>query len=108
MRKINEYSEEVKKAVIEMKLSGEYSNREIMDKFGITNVTQIKRWLKWYREGQQYRLAQGIGKQYSYGKGPAELSENDQLKRENEYLKAQIEILKKYQEIERSWFRKQS
>jgi transposase len=100
------YSEEVKKAVVEMKLSGEYSNREIMDKFGITNVTQVKRWVQWYREGQQYRLAQGIGKQYSYGKGTEELSENEQLKRENEYLKAQLEILKKYQEIESSWFQK--
>ncbi|WHZ05708.1 helix-turn-helix domain-containing protein [Neobacillus sp. YX16] len=98
------YSEEVKRAVVEMKLSGEYSNREIMDKFGITNVTQVKRWVKWYCEGQQYRLAQGIGKQYSYGKGAEELSENEQLKRENEFLKAQLEILKKYQEIERSWF----
>lgn len=78
MGKKNAYSEEVKMAVIEMKLSGEYSNREI---FGITNVTQVKRWMQWYREGQQYRLAQGIGKQYSYGKGPKELSENEQLKR---------------------------
>jgi transposase len=106
MGKKTAYSEDVKKAVVEMKLSGEYSNREIMDKFGITNVSQVKRWVKWYREGQQYRLAQGIGKQYSYGKGTEELSEREQLKRENEYLKAQLEILKKYQEIERSWFQK--
>ena len=49
-------------AVIEMKLSSDYSNREIMDKFGITNVTQVKRWMRWYREGQEYRLAQGVGK----------------------------------------------
>jgi transposase len=89
------YSEEVKKAVVEMKISGEYSNRENMDKFDITNVSQVKRWVKWYREGQQYRLAQGIGKQYSYGKATEDLSENEQLKRENEYLKAQLEILKK-------------
>ncbi|MBS4212460.1 IS3 family transposase [Neobacillus rhizophilus] len=95
MGKKNAYSEEVKMAVIEMKLSGEYSNREIMDKFGITNVTQVKRWMQWYREGQKYRLAQGIGKQYSYGKGPEELSDMEKLKRENEYLKAQLEILKK-------------
>ncbi len=106
MGRKNAYSEEVKMAVIEMKLSGEYSNREIMDKFGITNVTQVKGWMQWYREGQQYRLAQGIGKQYSYGKGPEELSDIEQLRRENEYLKAQIEILKKFQEIERSWFQK--
>ncbi|MFK9095550.1 IS3 family transposase [Bacillus salipaludis] len=95
MGKKNAYSEEVKMAVIEMKLSGDYSNREIMDRFGITNVTQVKRWMQWYREGQQYRLAQGIGKQYSYGKGTEELSDVEKLKKENEHLKAQIEILKK-------------
>lgn len=106
MGKKNSYSEEVKMAVIQMKVSGDYSNREIMDMFGITNVTQVKRWMQWYREGQKYRLAQGIGKQYSYGKGPEELSEIDQLKREIEHLKIQLEISKKYQEIERSWFQK--
>jgi transposase len=106
MGKKNTYSEEVKLAVIQLKLSGEYSNREVMDKFGIKNVAQIKRWMKWYREGQKYRLAQGVGKQYSYGKGPKELSGIEKLERENERLKAELEILKKYQEIERSWFQK--
>lgn len=43
----NEYTEEVKITVIQMKLSGEYSNREIIDKFGIKNVTQVKRWMQW-------------------------------------------------------------
>ena len=104
--KKNVYSEEVKRMVIEMKLSKQYTNKQIMDKCGIRNKTQIKRWMKWYNSGEEYRLSQPIGKQYSYGKGPEELSEIDQLKKKIEYLEIKNEILKKYQEIERSWYRK--
>lgn len=103
-KKKNVYSEEIKRTVIEMKLSGKYTNREIMTKFGIQSKTQIKTWMKWYREGEEYRLAQPVGKQYSFGKGPEELSEIDQLKRKIAYLEIKNEILKKYQEIERSWY----
>ncbi|WP_408011280.1 helix-turn-helix domain-containing protein [Pseudalkalibacillus sp. A8] len=45
------YSEEVKPEVIQLKLKGGFSNREIMDKYGIKNVTKIKRWMQLYREG---------------------------------------------------------
>ena len=60
--------EEVKWKVIEMKKDG-YSNRTIMEKLGIKNVSQIKTWMKWYRTDQTYRFQQPVGKQYSYGKG---------------------------------------
>lgn len=104
MKKV--YSEEVKLEVIHLKLKGGYSNREIMDMYGIKNVTQIKRWMQWYRDGQQYRLAQGIGKPYGVKNGSQNLSEVDQLKRQVKHLKAQLKILKKYQVIQRSWFHK--
>ncbi|MBS9803377.1 transposase, partial [Bacillus thuringiensis serovar sumiyoshiensis] len=42
------YPEETKWKVIEMKKDG-YSNRAIMEKLGIKNVSQIKTWMKWYR-----------------------------------------------------------
>jgi transposase len=77
-----------------------------MDKYGIKNVTQIKRWMQWYREGQQNRLAQGIGRPHGIKKESEELSEVDRLKRQNKRLKAQLKILKKYQVIQRSWFPK--
>ncbi|WP_049131569.1 helix-turn-helix domain-containing protein, partial [Bacillus cereus] len=44
-----------------MKKDG-YSNRTIMEQFGIKNVSQIKTWMKWYRTGQTYRFQQPVGK----------------------------------------------
>lgn len=100
------YTEEVKREVIEMKLSKKYTNKQIMDKFGIRNESQIKTWMRWYRQGEEHRLSQPIGKQYSFGKGPEELSEIEQLKRKVKHLEIKNDILKKYQEIERSWHQK--
>lgn len=105
-RKKNYYSEEVKRKAIEMKVSGQYTNQEIMEELGIVNKSQIKTWMRWFRKGEQHRLAQPIGKQYSYGKGPEKLSEIEQLKKENRYLQIKLEISKKYQEIERRWFQR--
>jgi transposase-like protein len=102
MGKKNHYSEELKWKAIDMKKAG-FSNKQIMDELGIKNVTQVKRWMQWFKENKAYRLAQPIGKQYIYGKGPEDLSEMELLKRQNEQLKMELEILKKYQEIERSW-----
>lgn len=107
-RKKNFYSYETKMKAIEMKMSGQYSNREIMEELGIVNDSQIRIWLMWYRKGEMYRFAQPSGKQYSYGKGPEGLTEVEQLKRENQHLQIQLEILKKYQEIERSWYQRLS
>lgn len=100
------YSEEVKREVIEMKLSNQYTNKQIMEKFGIRNRTQIKVWMKWHREGEEHRLAQPIGKQYSFGKRPEVLTEIELLKRQIKHLEIKNDILKKYQEIERSWYPK--
>lgn len=102
----NSYSEELKREVIEMKLTGKYTNRQLMDMYGIKNKSQIKTWMRWYRNGEEYRLSQPVGKQYSFGKGPEELSEVEQLKRKIKFLEVKNEILKKYQEIERSWYQK--
>ena len=39
-------------------------------------------------------LSQGVGKQYSYGKGREELSAEERLKQEINYLRQEIEVLK--------------
>jgi transposase len=57
------YPEEIKLEVIREKLSGDYSNTEIMEIHGIKNITQIKNWMKWHRKGETYRPAQAGGKQ---------------------------------------------
>ena len=97
----NVYSSEIKWAVVKAKLSGELTNQEIMEKYGIKNVSQIKTWVKWYRNGEIYRFDQPIGKQYSYGHGPEFSTEDEHKTRQIDHLKMENEILKKYMEMER-------
>ncbi|MFB4163524.1 helix-turn-helix domain-containing protein, partial [Alteribacillus sp. JSM 102045] len=52
----NVYSKEIKWAVVQDKLSGKRTNQEIMEKYGIKNVSQIKTWMKWYKTGEMYRF----------------------------------------------------
>ncbi len=72
-----------------------------MEQLGIRNVTQLKVWMAWYRKGEQHRLKQPVGKQYSYNKGPEYTSELEKVKAENRFLKQQLDVLKKYMELER-------
>ncbi|CAM5437227.1 transposase [Bacillus circulans] len=104
----NIYSSEVKWAVVKDKMSGQFTNQEIMQKYGIKNVSQIKTWMKWYRENQVHRFDQPIGKQYSYGHGPDNSSDGDKKERQMNHLKQENEILKKYLEIEKELKRKLS
>ncbi len=45
--------------------------KEVMEQLTIRNKTQIKTWMRWYRNGELKRLERPVGKQYTYGKGPA-------------------------------------
>lgn len=65
-----------------------------MEELGIKNKTQIETWWRWYRNGENHRLVQPVGKQYAYGKGPEIRSNEQQLRNENNYLKMHIEVLK--------------
>lgn len=100
MRK-NRYSAETKWAVVKDKLSGQYTNQQLMEKYGIKNVSQIKTWMKWYRDKQIHRFDQPIGKQYSFGHGPEYASKEEKTNRQIEHLKVENEILKKYLEIKK-------
>lgn len=53
----------------------------------------------WYNSGQEHRLNQPIGKQYSYGKGPAELSVLEQKDLQIRQLQAKIAVLEKLDEV---------
>ena len=94
------YPEEIKQEVIQMKLSGNYTNTEIMEIHQIKNKSQIKTWMRWYRNGETHRLVQPCGKQYSYN---AELSELDELKKKVRYYEVKEELMGKYRELERRW-----
>lgn len=94
------YPVAVKMQAIEMRLAG-VPVKEVMERLGIRNVTQLKVWMKWYREGELHRLEQPVGKQYSFGKGPEYTSELEKVKAENRFLKQQLDVLKKYKDLER-------
>jgi transposase len=96
------YSEEIKWEAVRMRQQG-FSHSQIKSKLGIKDKKQIQTWVHWYNAGEAYRFSQPVGKQYSYGKGPDDLSELEAERIKNKRLEAQLEILKKYQEIERSW-----
>ncbi|MER2108905.1 MAG: transposase [Solibacillus sp.] len=64
------YPSDVKWTVVKEKLAGELTTKEIMEKYGIKNDSQIKTWMKWYRNNELYRFNQPVGKQYTYGYGP--------------------------------------
>ncbi len=74
-----------------------------MEQLNIRNKTQLKTWMKWYRNGETYRFEQPVGKQYSFGKGPEYETETVRLQMEIRYLKQQNEVLKKYNELEMKW-----
>lgn len=99
------YPAEVKMKAIEMRLAG-ITVKQVMEELNIKNKTQLMTWMKWYKNGEMHRFHQPVGKQYTFGKGPAYDSEEARLQVENRYLKQQIEVLKKYAELERKWLGK--
>lgn len=90
---------------IEMRLAG-VPVKDVMEQLLIRNTTQLKTWMKWYRNGEVHRLEQPVGKQYSFNKGPEYATELAKLETENRFLKQQIDLLKKYTEQERKWIEK--
>ena len=61
------YPAEVKMKAIEMRLAG-FPVKQVMEELCIRNVTQLKTWMKWYRNGELHRFQKPVGKQYTYGK----------------------------------------
>lgn len=61
------YPAEVKMKAIEMRLAG-VPVKQVMEELCIRNVTQLKTWMKWYRNGELHRFQKPVGKQYTYRK----------------------------------------
>ena len=104
----NVYSRKVKWAVVEDKLSGELTNKEIMEKHGIKNRAQIAAWMKWYRNNEIYRFDQPVGKQYAYGFRHDFKNEQERKDHQLSQLEMENEVLKKYIEIKRGLEKKKS
>lgn len=93
------YPAEIKWAVVKDKLTGEFTTREIMEKYQIKNKSQIETWMRWYRNNEMHRFDQPVGKQYMYGHGPEDMSTEEVSHRKLRHLEMENDILKKYQEI---------
>ena len=99
--KRNRYSSEVKWAVVKDKLSGNYTDKEILEKHGIKNRAQIASWMKWYKNNETYRFDQPIGQQYAYGFRYDFKNGQERQDYQLSQLKMENEVLKKYLEIKR-------
>jgi transposase-like protein len=101
------YPAEVKREVLRLKWEEGWSNRALMDTFGIKNVSQIKQWAKWVQNGEEHRLDQPIGRPNIYGASPQD-SETDRLRKLVQYYEMKESLRGKYQELERRWTPKSS
>jgi transposase len=97
----NVYSREVKWAVVKEKLSGHLTTKEIMEKYGIKNKSQVETWMRWYQANEIYRFDQPMGKQYTFGHGPDFKTDDEKKDAQIAHLKMENEILKKFMEITR-------
>ena len=73
------YPIHIKEMAIQMKQE-KTPVKMIMEKLGIKNKIQIETWWSWYRNDENHRLVQPVGKQDSYGKGPENQSNKQQHK----------------------------
>jgi transposase len=99
------YPVEINMKAVEMRLAG-VPVKEIMNELNIKSRSQVKTWVRWYKSEETHRFEQPVGKQYTYGKGPAYSSEVEELQAENRFLRQQNEVLKKYKELERKLIEK--
>jgi transposase len=59
------YSPEVKMKAVKMRLAG-VPVKEVMNELNIRHHSQLKTWMRWYKDGEMHRFDQPVGKQYSY------------------------------------------
>lgn len=59
-RKNRTYSKELKLTAVQAYLNGEGSYETLRKKYGIVNVTQLKRWVKWYNGHKECKERRGI------------------------------------------------
>lgn len=106
MRNWVSYPIYIKEMAIQMKKEN-IPVKTIMEELGIKNKTQIDTWWRWGIVMARIIIVWfNPLKKYAYGKGPENLSNEQQLKNENNYLKMHIEVLKKFKELERTWSQK--
>lgn len=100
------YPEKVKREVIRLRMEEHVSYQELMKQFGIKNKSQIQTWVRWFKQGEYHRLAQPPGKQYTFGKGPEEGTEVEELRKKLAYYEMKEDVMGKATALERRWYQK--
>lgn len=85
------YTEEFKLRAVQCYLEGSTSYQVVADKMGIRSCTQLKTWVRKYRNGEVFDTRKGSGGPM---KGRPRTSFSS-IEEERDYLKAQVDYLKK-------------
>ncbi|MGL5896310.1 MAG: transposase [Lactococcus lactis] len=100
MRKNNKYTGEFKEMLVRKYLSGQHGGLITVAKiYGVRNVSQLKKWVKKYREDPTSLHRENRGRKklsLKYDKSREELLQEqvDYLKMENAILKKWVQLIK--------------
>lgn len=86
------YSKEFKMEAVKMYEEGNKSYQSLSEELGIRSSTQLKSWVRKYREGQSFEDQRGTSVNPFRGR-PKSIFKS--VEEERDYLKAQVEYLKK-------------
>ncbi|SCY59224.1 transposase [Lysinibacillus sp. SG55] len=100
LRKNNTYSNELKLEIVQTYLAGEESMQTIANKYKIRNVSQVKAWVKKFREVESIEAFNRLPSTGSGAKGVKNPLKGKRVhfkdvEEERDYYKAQVEYLKK-------------
>ena len=68
-RRNRTYSKELKLTAVQAYLNGEGSYETLRKKYGIVNVMQLKRWVKWYNGHKEIKERRAAGTEIYMTKG---------------------------------------
>jgi transposase len=99
-RKNNTYSNELKLEIVQAYLNGEESMQKIADRYEIRNVSQVKAWVKKFKELESIEAFNRLPSTGSGAKGVKNPLKGKRVhfknvEEERDYYKAQVEYLKK-------------
>lgn len=90
-QQFQQYTEEFKLAAVKAYVEGIMSYKVVAEKLGIRNCTQLKVWVKRWRNGEVFDVRKDVSKPF---KGRPRTSFGT-VEEERDYLKAQVDYLKK-------------
>jgi transposase-like protein len=90
-QRFQQYTEEFKETAVQTYLEGVASYRTVAEEMGIRSCTQLKVWVRKWRDGEAFDIRKGTSNPF---KGRPRKT-FDTVEEERDYLKAQVDYLKK-------------